>query len=220
MPRIRSCIDAYSPTCHEPRGETRRAAVAVVLRWVGRNAGGGFYKDTRGRFCKDTPGGSYGTEALFILRATKEGDPWSGQMAFPGGHHEAGDASLRHTAERETREEIGLDLSHVGNYIGQLDPVQANPRGHDLDLVVTPFVYELKVPVAEFSPNYEVADVRWGSLNEMHAGVSHTREKFILQGETHEYPGYGVGDRVVWGLTYRMLDQFFTLLDPAWVPRD
>ena len=39
------------------------------------------------------------------------GDPWSGQIAFPGGRHEPQDASLLDTATRETREELGLDLS-------------------------------------------------------------------------------------------------------------
>ena len=42
-----------------------RAAVSIILRM---NAGS--------------------IEILFILRALREGDPWSGQVAFPGGHFE------------------------------------------------------------------------------------------------------------------------------------
>ncbi len=159
------------------------------------------------------------TEVLFILRAEKEGDPWSGHMAFPGGHHEPDDASLRHTAERETFEEIGLDLADAGAYIGQIDPVRANPRNRKIDMVVTPFVYELRKPSSNFSPNDEVAEVLWGSLNDMHSGVSHTRGEFVVGEQSSIHLGYGVGDEVVWGLTYRMLDQFFALLDPAWVAR-
>ena len=40
-------------------------------------------------------------ELLFIERAKREGDPWSGQMAFPGGRVEESDRSVRETAQRE-----------------------------------------------------------------------------------------------------------------------
>ena len=193
---IRHSVREHSPKQYEARKTTRQAAVSVLLR----------KEDDH-------------TEALFILRAQKEGDPWSGHMAFPGGHLEDNDESLRHAAERETLEEIGIDLTQVSNYIGPLDAVQANPRGRHLDLIVTPFVYELTQPSLNFALNYEVADVLWGSLNNMHAGDSHTMGEFHVAGDVVSYPGYQVGDEVVWGLTYRMVDLFFAVLDPAWVER-
>lgn len=193
---IRRSINDHSPKRYAVSKSTRQAAVSVVLR----------------------PGQS-DMQALFILRATKEGDPWSGHMAFPGGHLEAEDESLRHAAERETLEEIGLDLTLTSDFIGQLDAIQANPRGSSLDMVVTPFAYVLKHSEVSFEPNYEVADVLWGSLNDMHSGHSHTMGEFVISGETVKYPGYGVGSEIVWGLTYRMLDQFFAMLDPAWEER-
>lgn len=193
---IRRALREHSPAEHELTAATRRAAVSVVLKEESDH-----------------------TEALFILRAKQEGDPWSGHMAFPGGHQEPQDETLRHTAERETFEEIGLDLSATGRFIGAIDPVRANPRGRDLDMVVCPFVYELHDMNVQFKPNYEVADVLWGSLNDMHAGVSHTMGEFHVAGEMVRYPGYGVGDEIVWGLTFRMLDQFFAVLDPDWVER-
>ncbi len=194
--RIRQSIVDHAPKSYEIRPATRQAAVSVVLKQE-----------------------AWDTKALFILRATKPGDPWSGHMAFPGGHYETHDASLRHTAERETQEEIGLDLLSAGEFIGQIDPVQANPRGRAMDIVVTPFVYELKDHSVPFDPNYEVADVLWGSLIDMHTGRSHTMGEFVVGGETVNYPGYGVGQEIVWGLTYRMLDQFFSVLDPGWEAR-
>lgn len=193
---IRRSINDHSPKRYAVGKSTRQAAVSVVLRR-----------------------GQGDTQALFILRATKEGDPWSGHMAFPGGHLEAGDESLRHAAERETLEEIGLDLALTSDFIGQLDAIQANPRDSNLDMVVTPFAYVLKNDEVSFQPNYEVADVLWGSLNDMHSGHSHTMGEFVISGETVKYPGYGVGREIVWGLTYRMLDQFFAMLDPAWEER-
>ena len=80
-------LDQHQPLLQEIVPGTREAAVAAILR----------------------PGPQ--PEMLFILRASKDGDPWSGHMAFPGGHRESSDASLRATAERETWEEIGLDLT-------------------------------------------------------------------------------------------------------------
>ena len=194
--QIRRLISGYSPTQYPVRKKTTQAAVSIVLR-----------------------PGKTDTDALFILRATPAGAPWSGHMAFQGGHYEVSDDSLRHTAERETWEEIGLDLQGTAQYIGQIDPVRANPRGGDRDMIVTPFVYELTVPEVSFNPNYEVADVLWGSLRQMHEGSSHTMGEFIVGGQTVNYPGYAVDDEIVWGLTYRMIDLFFTALDPDWVER-
>ena len=63
-------------------------------------------------------------QLLFIERARVEGDPWSGDIAFPGGRVEPQDDGLQAAAERETQEEIGLDLGH-GRYIGRLDDLVA-----------------------------------------------------------------------------------------------
>ena len=194
---IEKAIFVHDPVRYELHADTRQAAVAVVLR-------------TRGDH----------TEALFLLRASHEGDPWSGHMAFPGGHNEPEDQHLRETAEREVREEIGLDLAVSGRFIGEIDAVRANPRGRNLDLIVTPFVYQLNDVDVSMTPNYEVADILWGSLNDMHSGESLTTGGFEIQGQHHRYPGYEVEGQIVWGLTFRMLDQFFGMIDPNWDPDD
>ena len=191
--KIRESVQNHSPARHEITSLTRCAAVAIVL----------LPKE------KDT-------EALFILRSVKEGDPWSGHMAFPGGHQDNSDESLKATAERETMEEIGLDLSAYSSYIGEIDWVQAKPRGSNLDMAVAPFVYELTKPFDQFKPNYEVADVLWGSLSDMYGGLSHTMHDFSVSGKVQSFPGYEVSDEIVWGLTYRMLELFFMILDPEW----
>ena len=195
MPSIKERILGHSPASPAAPASTRQAAVAVVLKAM-----------------QDR------TEALFILRATREGDPWSGHIAFPGGHQDAIDTNLQQTAERETLEEVGLNLSACCRFIGQLDSVRANPRGRNIDLVVTPFVYELLGNEAELSPNYEVAEVLWGSLNAMHSGDAHIMGEFNIAGQAVRHPGFDLHGKVVWGLTYRMLEQLFALLDPAWEP--
>ena len=49
-------------------------------------------------------------EVLFIKRAVRSGDRWTGHVAFPGGKREAEDADDSVAAIRETQEEVGLDL--------------------------------------------------------------------------------------------------------------
>jgi ADP-ribose pyrophosphatase YjhB (NUDIX family) len=193
---IEQRLDGLSPVEHEVGVQTREAAVAAILRPTAND-----------------------TEALFILRAIKEGDPWSGHMAFPGGHKETMDESLRYTAERETMEEIGLDLSTDARFIGVIDQVRANPRGRAIDMVVAPYVYVLENPMPEFTLNYEVAEILWGSLGDMYSGDSFTHDEFEVAGRSVTFPGYSVGEHVVWGLTLKMLDQFFRVLDPAWENR-
>lgn len=193
---IEQRVADHAPRRHPVGDRTREAAVAAILR----------------------PGARRETEALFILRAVKQGDPWSGHMAFPGGHVDPDDASLRHTAERETLEEIGLDLTADARFIGEIDSVRANPRGRDLDMVVTPFLYELRNLNPAYRLNMEVDDILWGSLNDMYLGNTLTRGNFEVGGQTLSYPGYSVGDHLVWGLTLRMLDQLFGMLDPDWHP--
>src|SRR5690606_20266054 len=79
-------------------GDVRRAAVSIVL----------------------TPDEA-GPELLLIKRAVWEGDPWSGQVALPGGRREPGDPTLWHTAARETREETGMDILRDARLLGTLD---------------------------------------------------------------------------------------------------
>jgi 8-oxo-dGTP pyrophosphatase MutT (NUDIX family) len=155
---------------------------------------------------------SAGPELLFIERAEHPLDPWSGHMAFPGGRVDPGDASPRHAAERETLEEVGLDLAGA-ELLGRLDDVEGAPPGFH-SLVVSAFVYHLERRVPP-TLNYEVRDALWVP---MPALVDPDRRVPFYwpreQRETH-YPGILVGhpDRhIVWGLTYRFLEIFFTAL--------
>ena len=154
-----------------------------------------------------------GLRALFILRAKKEGDPWSGQMALPGGHRETIDADLVETARRETHEEIGLDLNQAGRYLGSLAGIRANPRA-GFNLVVTPQVFALEDKAVPLQPNEEVAEVLWGNLDEMISGRSLTDASFPEFQREGTFPGYQVGAQVVWGLTFRMINDFFDLIRP------
>ncbi|MFU8813928.1 MAG: NUDIX hydrolase [Pseudomonadales bacterium] len=191
---IRSRLADYEPHLFVPDGQVRQAAVAVIVRPRGDDA-----------------------DILFIKRAEKKGDPWSGHMAFPGGHREPTDADLRAAAERETLEEIGLDLSSA-DYLGALDHQRAMPRGRPLDMLIAPHVFALEGDPA-FAPNYEVQEVVWAPLGDLASNQRHDTETRPMAGTPTLFNGYRLErGHFVWGLTYRMLKTFFSAIDPAWQP--
>ena len=150
------------------------------------------------------------TEVLLIRRADRVGDPWSGQMAFPGGHEDSGDPDLLATAMRETIEEVGLDLREH-ELLAALDEHPATYQGQFTGMVIAPFVFALRSdPVLQ--PNHEVASIVWAPLGKMARGELDVEHELRRNGETMRLPGYGVGPHVVWGLTHRMLQSLFSSL--------
>lgn len=146
-------------------------------------------------------------EILFIKRAQRASDPWSGHMAFPGGRRDKTDASLLETATRETREEIGIDLARIARPIARLPDVLPYTRMPH-DLTVTAFVFVLESP---FDPkmlalNEEVAGVLWAPLENVLANEPATQFRFQRDGFDLMLPALDVNGEVVWGLTYRMLE--------------
>lgn len=157
-------------------------------------------------------------EMLLIQRAVCEDDPWSGQMAFPGGMIEPADASSRVAAERETLEEIAVDLrEHV--YAGQLDDLQGRHAGHPLGLIVSGHVYQLQDNAA-LRPNYEVADMVWVPLQTF---LDRARKTDVRHPRAPEqvYPGIVIDaekQQVLWGLTRRFVEVFFRIFNIPLVP--
>jgi ADP-ribose pyrophosphatase YjhB (NUDIX family) len=191
---IRQRLADYEPKRYAPGPHTRQAAVAVILRAQ-----------------------SAGEEILFIKRAEKKGDPWSGHMAFPGGHLDSVDEDLRAAAMRETLEEIGLNLNSAA-YLGAIDEHRANPRGRTLDMIIGPHVFELSGD-PPFTTNYEVDEVVWAPLAPIARGEFHDTETKPMAGQPTVFNGYRLAQgHFVWGLTYRMLNSFFSALDPEWTP--
>ncbi|MFW6049908.1 MAG: NUDIX hydrolase [Myxococcota bacterium] len=168
----------------------RRAAVAAILR---------------------APGAGEDTELLLIRRAEHPHDPWSGHMALPGGRHEPHDPSLLATAQRETLEEVGVDLERAATLLGRLDDVPAVARGRPVGMVIRPYVFELTGEV-RIHPNYEVAETLWAPLGPLIHGEADTTRPYPYEGREHHLPAFDVQGRVVWGLTYQMLQSFFRVL--------
>ncbi len=153
---------------------------------------------------------------LLVRRRERDGDPWSGHVALPGGFRAAGDESPEATAERETEEETGLSLRKEGHRLGLLD--DESPRSVLLPrIVVTPVVFAVRsrVPV---SPGPEVASAAWLPLTEV---LSPSRRRpFELEHPTGRrvFEAIEVGGFTIWGLTERILSQIHSLLRPSSSP--
>jgi len=178
---------------HEPRtvsvAERRQAAVAMVL-------------------CRR----SGEPEVLFIERAQRRGDPWSGHMALPGGRVEPGDSDARRAAERETFEEVGMDLSFAER-LGRLDDLHGHRAPGVPELVISAFVYYHPDP-SEPVLNHEVREAFWFPVASLLDAERHVDYPAYQLGGL-PYPGILVGEperHVVWGLTYRFLEFFFELM--------
>jgi 8-oxo-dGTP pyrophosphatase MutT (NUDIX family) len=153
--------------------------------------------------------GRDGPEALFIRRAERAGDPWSGHIALPGGRRETSDADRLVTALRETEEEVGVALPPA-SLLGALDDLHpSTPRLPPL--VISPFVFGLDSrPDTRLSD--EVSGIFWVSLRELAACAG--KAEIVLRGERTVVDCYKPGGTVIWGLTYRILRGFLPLSRP------
>jgi 8-oxo-dGTP pyrophosphatase MutT (NUDIX family) len=159
-------------------------------------------------------GGPSDPKMLFIERAHRLDDPWSGHMAFPGGRIHAADLDSRRTAERETLEEVGLDLT-MAELLGRLDDQEGRRAGRLAGRSIAGYVYHLESPVP-LELNHEVAEALWVPTS---AVIDpRNRVDYTVNYGPGVFPGILVGkpDRhIIWGLTYRFLQSFLTIVGRA-----
>jgi len=136
---------------------------------------------------------------LLIRRTERSGDPWSGQIGFPGGHKSPSDQGLLQTAIREAEEEVGIELIQH-ELLGALPFVMTRSQR----VRVAPFVFVLEFPVA-LRMNREVAESFWVPLTELTRLEPQLREVHVDEGDL-EVLSYDYQGRIIWGLTFRMLN--------------
>src|SRR3989304_3397612 len=174
-------------TLSKPLGEpprTAKGAVAMILR------------GTRGP-----------VDVLLIERAERESDPWSGQIAFPGGRRERTDRTLLDTARRGAKEGGGLPLARDARLLGWL-PLRA--PANRVDWIVVPYVFTLR-RFAQPKPTPEVARAFWARVDAVPAPL----HKAILRGPDGdlEAPAFDVGGgKPLGGFPVRVLFDLFDLV--------
>ncbi len=187
LDEIRNALDTRQ---HKParfKASSRQASVAMIL-------------------C----GEKSDLEVCFIRRAERAGDPWSGQVAFPGGKADHDDEDAHSVAERETHEEVGLKLN-ASHRVGPLPTRQVATR----NLVLSPFIYHVganeKATAFVREPD-EVAHVFWVPMRHLFTPSSATELEYPTIGSGMTYPGIRYKEDVIWGLTLSVLESFAQIM--------
>jgi len=153
-----------------------------------------------------------GPEFLLMQRAKHENDPWSGQMAFPGGKFETQDKSHKNTAIRETLEEVGLQLTD-DDFIGQIDDVYGLKADGTFSVHVACFVFKVDRQV-KLVANHEVADMLWLPMSYLE-NPENSYEFYHPNDQSLRMPAILINKRkeqILWGLSLRMLKILYTIL--------
>ena len=145
----------------------------------------------------------HGFEVLLVKRAEKETDPWSGQIALPGGKRDRADKDIKETAVRETVEETSINLLEGSTFWGAMEAVRSTQKP---EMQIVPFVFfEQKQQPIEL--NEELTGYFWTQLKEL------PKNRGTLTYKGKEHPTYVLKGSVVWGLTYKILSSFLLLLE-------
>lgn len=133
-----------------------------------------------------------GEKVLLIKRREFPGDPWSGNIAFPGGHIKDNE-TIQQGLIREIGEEVNLSLreSQIVRPLQSMAPFRAP------ELIVYPFVLEVD-DFSSAAPGPEVAEIKAVNLMEYR----------ITRNPQNGFPALDYGGWIVWGLTYRIITGF------------
>lgn len=137
------------------------------------------------------------------------------QIAFPGGMAQEGDATLYDTAAREAHEECLLDPTRLS----LLTPLPTT-NTYVSDIAVTPFIATSDQPPEELAPDgHEIMRLILCPLSWLVEPQRRGSRPWPTNGTTrpstvHALPTFVMGDDVVWGLTYRIVEMAAPYLTP------
>ena len=155
----------------------RRASVAIVL-------------------CGDRDAPS----VCFVVRARRPGDPWSGDVAFPGGWAKREAESLRDAAMRETREEIGLVLADA-HHVGDMAPMSISRFDPGIGIIGAS-VFHIGESLPSLDPDQrEIVRAFWAPLAALHHPDYRTVVHWSRSGPPAPRPASEFDGHVIWGLT-------------------
>ena len=146
---------------------------------------------------------------VVLTKRTERVQAHKGEVSFPGGSMEAGDADLSVTALRESEEEIGLLREHV-RIIGRLDELVTITNFHvsafvgEIDAAALPYVWR---PHAA-----EVARVLEVPLGHLLDGANLVEVPRQRDGQLVLVEGVRFGEEIIFGATWRLLRNFLDIV--------
>ena len=138
---------------------------------------------------------------ILTLRSTKV-ETHKGQISLPGGVQEKNE-SLKETALRETKEEIGA-LPKTIEIIGELSYIYIPFSGYK----VHPYVGWAGAPPKLIPSPQEVERIIIVPIDELIDEKNQTQKKTILRGMPVTMPYFSLKGEIVWGATSMILSEF------------
>lgn len=145
---------------------------------------------------------------VLLTQRTEHLRDHAGQISFPGGRVEPGDADREATALREMTEEIGLAADHV-TLLGRL-PGYEIPSGFR----ITPVVGWIEPPFAVAPDPFEVADIFEAPLDYFLDPANYQRREYHFRDRHRHYLAIPYDGRYIWGATAGMLYSLCRMLSP------
>lgn len=131
-----------------------------------------------------------------------------GQVAFPGGRVDPGDATLLDTALREAHEEVAIDPLTV-DVLGAFPAMSTLTSG----IIVAPFAGVIPAATA-FRPHLEevaeIFEVPLGALRD-----PRYRGNYEWGGNRSKFPAILYGGQTIWGLTLRITETLLASLNSS-----
>lgn len=144
---------------------------------------------------------------VFILRQEYEG-VHSGQISFPGGRFEKSDKSLINTALRESKEEIGVDISRV-NILGPISQLYIPPSNF-LVLPVIGIMNERPDFCADIKEVKEILEIEFSNfLDDKNVDY---KEITVFKKLNITAPCYNINDNIIWGATAMILSELSEII--------
>lgn len=147
---------------------------------------------------------------LLLTKRTDTVEYHKGQISFPGGRLEEGDADLLATALRETYEEIGMAPESV-EVLGRLDEIETVGSG----FAVTPFVGLVPRPRGLRINPGEIEEIIEAPVGVFLDPANLRVERVEREGRAVDVLFYTCPPHVVWGATARIIQAMTSLMSDA-----
>lgn len=151
-----------------------------------------------------------GEPFLVFAKRTDRVGTHRGQISFPGGRVDPGDAGFLEAALRESEEEIGLPREAV-EPLGALDDTETVAT----QFIITPWVGVVRQPVAWQPDGHEIDKVIEVPLAALRDRANLRVEYRERGGAIHEVLFWDYQGETIWGATARILKQYLDVLDEA-----